>query len=247
MVNFPQFEVKRADKISTPGMIDAQIINSLLTSDLVIADLTSLNPNAFYEIGIRHMAQKPIIHMQAAEEKIPFDVSLFRSIKYSLLRPRDLRDAQAALRSQIEAVLADGYRVDNPVTRTRGVVEFEKDATSGERVLLDQMRAMDNRLSRLENGVSPPSSLEVPVIELRRKDGLGTNTLTFKRRQGLSPEKIDMIMKTLIAQFGMAAELARSETSLIVAVPAIGDHSRIVFPQTAGMQDVEVIRHTNNS
>src|SRR5436190_149653 len=67
---FPEFSVVRADQISPPGMIDAQVIQHLLDSDLVIADLSRENPNAFYEIGIRHMAQRPIIHMQLADEKI---------------------------------------------------------------------------------------------------------------------------------------------------------------------------------
>lgn len=57
-------------------MIDAQIIRFLIDADLVVADLSTLNPNAFYEIGVRHMVQKPIIHMQLADGKIPFDVSL---------------------------------------------------------------------------------------------------------------------------------------------------------------------------
>src|ERR1700731_4511974 len=59
---FADFSVVRADQIAPPGMIDAQIIQHLLDSDLVIADLSKENPNSFYEIGIRHMAQKPIIH-----------------------------------------------------------------------------------------------------------------------------------------------------------------------------------------
>jgi hypothetical protein len=237
MVDFPQFAVKRADKISIPGMIDAQIINALLTADLVIADLSNLNPNAFYEIGIRHMAQKPIIHMQAADEKIPFDVSLFRSIKYSIVRPRDLREARTVLKSQIDAVLASGYRVDNPVTRTRGVVEFEKDATSGERVLLDQIRGIESRLSRFESGFMRP----VPIDT----DSIATTTITFRNRRGLTPKQIETIKKTLTAQFGIAPEVSRSSTNLVVAVPAYGESSRIIFPRSSDMKDVEIIWHDN--
>jgi hypothetical protein len=79
LANFPEFDVKRADHDARPGLIDVQMINALLNAELVIADLSLLNPNAFYEIGIRHMAQKPIIHMQLAAEKPPFDVSLILS------------------------------------------------------------------------------------------------------------------------------------------------------------------------
>src|SRR5438105_4413433 len=76
MDEFEEVTVKLAADDARPGQIDAQIISDLLKADLVIADLTGLNPNVFYEIGIRHMAQKPIIHMQLASQKIPFDVSL---------------------------------------------------------------------------------------------------------------------------------------------------------------------------
>ncbi len=155
MADFPDFETKRADQIAAPGMIDAQVIDALLTADLVIADLTTLNPNAFYEIGIRHMAQKPIIHMQVTEEKIPFDVSLYRAIKFSRQRPVDLRAAQSALRIQVQAVLADGYQVENPVTRTRGIVQLEQHATPETQLLHGQMKAMQEQIDRLQSGFRP--------------------------------------------------------------------------------------------
>jgi len=149
MAGFPEFETKRADHITTPGMIDAQIINALLNADLVIADLSKDNPNAFYEIGIRHMAQKPIIHMQLVAENIPFDVQLYRAIKYSRARPADLRSAQNTLRAQVEAALAPDYQVENPVTRTRGVVQISEHATPAQQVLFDQFNAMQNEMKEL--------------------------------------------------------------------------------------------------
>jgi len=152
MQAFPDFVTKRADQIAVPGMIDAQIINALLTAELVIADLSTLNPNAFYEIGIRHMAQKPIIHMQLADEQTPFDVNLYRAIKYSRLRTRDVATARAALSEQLSAVLANDYQVDNPITRTRGTVKLQEEATSSQRVLMEQIKSLDARLATMERG-----------------------------------------------------------------------------------------------
>ena len=238
MEDFQQFEIKRADKISTPGMIDAQIINALLNADLVIADLSSLNPNAFYEIGIRHMAQKPIIHMQAIEEKIPFDVSLFRSIKYSIQRPRDLRDARAALKSQIEAVLASSYRVDNPVTRTRGVLELEKDATSGEKVLFEQMRAMERRLMELEN-VSPPS-------RGGRSPNQGLQLIKFTFPREITDEQVSAIGQVLTARYGFASLLAGGLRYRAFGVPAMlgtsisEDYRRLVEMLPASLTEAQI-------
>ncbi len=41
--------------------------------DPVVADLTGLNANAFYELGIRHSAEKPVIHIAKAHTPLPFD------------------------------------------------------------------------------------------------------------------------------------------------------------------------------
>src|SRR5262252_8439207 len=40
----PEFKVERVDKLSHPRLIDAQVIQKLLTAELLIADLTGLNP-----------------------------------------------------------------------------------------------------------------------------------------------------------------------------------------------------------
>ena len=147
---FVDFLVVRADQIAPPGMIDAQVIQYLLESELVIADLSRENPNAFYEIGIRHMAQRPIIHMQLADEKVPFDVSLYRTLKFSRTRPSDLKKARDELKRAVEAVLADDYKVDNPITRARGQIRLEEEATPSQKVLMEQIRAIQYRLDSMD-------------------------------------------------------------------------------------------------
>jgi hypothetical protein len=150
MNDFPNFTVKRADEDPRPGLIDAHLINDLLVADLVIADLSFLNPNAFYEIGIRHMAQKPIIHMQLAEETIPFDLSLYRAVKFSRLQFHELETAKAELRKVVAAVLADGYQVENPVTRARGKVQLDEHATPEIKVLANEVEALREQIRSVE-------------------------------------------------------------------------------------------------
>jgi len=66
-------EPKRADDPEI-GLIMTSIIEQMFEADLVVADLTNHNPNVFYELGIRHCAQKPTIHLLAAGDSIPFDL-----------------------------------------------------------------------------------------------------------------------------------------------------------------------------
>src|SRR6266508_5496085 len=48
----------RADEIVHSGLIDVPMYEQLLNADVVIADLSTSNKNAFYELGVRH-ALKP--------------------------------------------------------------------------------------------------------------------------------------------------------------------------------------------
>jgi len=152
--HFKDFEVTRADKISNPGQITTQVITSLLDAELVIADLTTLNPNAFYEIGIRHTIQLPIIHMHLDGQRIPFDIAPFRSIKFSRRRPADIRAARTALFAAVQEAAKEDHEVDNPVTFSRGKVEFEKTATPTERLLTDQLGQVRDRLEFIENHIA---------------------------------------------------------------------------------------------
>jgi hypothetical protein len=67
----------RADEIVHSGLIDLPMYEQLLTADVVIADLSTSNKNAFYELGVRH-ALRPHTTIVIAEDGIkafPFDVN----------------------------------------------------------------------------------------------------------------------------------------------------------------------------
>src|SRR5208337_2170558 len=147
MATFHDFHVKRADHEARPGLIDVQMINDLLNAELVIADLSLLNPNAFYEIGIRHMTQKPIIHMQLATERTPFDVSLYRAIKFLRARFKDIEKAKEDLRLFVRAVLAPDYQPENPVSNAIGRLKLEQSATPEMRVIMEEIEQLKNELN----------------------------------------------------------------------------------------------------
>ncbi|MBY5362618.1 hypothetical protein HFO97_22255 [Rhizobium leguminosarum] len=148
--HFPEFRVSRADRMPQPGQITTQVITALLEAELVIADLSTLNPNAFYEIGIRHTIQKPIIHMHLENQRIPFDVAAVRSVKFARRRPSDLRAARTQLVAMVKEAIDPEHLIDNPVTFSRGVVQFAENATPSDRLLLDQIAMLTERLDRME-------------------------------------------------------------------------------------------------
>ena len=58
------------------------IIERINSSDLVIAVLTDLNPNVWYELGIRHSLKNGTLMLIEETQRIPFDISAFGLVKY---------------------------------------------------------------------------------------------------------------------------------------------------------------------
>lgn len=70
-------DCKRADEIPHSGVIDVPMYEQLLTADVVVADLSTANKNAFYELGVRH-ALRPhttIVICEDGAQSFPFDVN----------------------------------------------------------------------------------------------------------------------------------------------------------------------------
>jgi hypothetical protein len=77
-------EALRADDVFAPGIIIQDIIEGLVRAHIVIADITPLNANVFYELGYAHALDKQTILLVERNEdgRLPFDVSGYRVIFY---------------------------------------------------------------------------------------------------------------------------------------------------------------------
>jgi hypothetical protein len=111
---------KRADQIDRAGLITQQIFECLAKARISIADLSFNNPNAFYELGIRHMCKLPTVQLIRKGDRIPFDVAQGRTIKidmgdvYSVIE--SVESAKKELRQYLKHALSSDYKgEDNPV------------------------------------------------------------------------------------------------------------------------------------
>lgn len=102
-----RLEAVRSDKIHDTDKIDQTIINLLASADLVIADLSDHNPNAFFELGYRTALRKPVIHIVEEGTALPFDVLGVRTIFYDLKDPDKIDSCKARLAETIDAVSLD--------------------------------------------------------------------------------------------------------------------------------------------
>ncbi len=119
---FTNYELIRADEICYSGSIDKDMYKLLLEADLVIADITTENANAIYELGVRH-ALRPastIIIKRKDKSKLPFDIGHLRIIEYHNLEgnknAKNVEKLKHDLRIFIKGDEEQGEKfVDSPV------------------------------------------------------------------------------------------------------------------------------------
>lgn len=73
----------RADQTYSPGLVVADIQNQIAISRVVIAEITPINANVYYEVGYADALKKPVILIADKRIKeLPFDVRPYRTIFY---------------------------------------------------------------------------------------------------------------------------------------------------------------------
>jgi hypothetical protein len=78
----------RADAdIFGTGKIMDQVWSGINSARVLVAELTSRNPNVFYELGLAHALKKPVVLVSAREEDVPFDLQHIRVIYYDTSDP----------------------------------------------------------------------------------------------------------------------------------------------------------------
>ncbi|HEX8144056.1 MAG TPA: TRAFs-binding domain-containing protein [Pyrinomonadaceae bacterium] len=109
----------RADEIRHSGIIDVPMYQELLTADVVIADLSTANPNALYELGIRH-ALRPQTTIVISESKLPYPFDLNHVVITGYTHLGDAIDFDEVVRfrqvlgNTLDAVLQE-KNTDSPV------------------------------------------------------------------------------------------------------------------------------------
>jgi len=131
-----KYDVRRADEIDEPGMITSQVLGAVQECPLVVADLTTHNPNVLYELAVRHAIEKPIIHaIEPKLSKIPFDIAGFRTIEFDLTDPDSIESAVEQLKKQAEQAEKGNFG-ETPV-RLANIMRRSKE-DSNDTVLLKQ-------------------------------------------------------------------------------------------------------------
>ena len=170
------FEVSRADDLQNSQNIMKTIIQSIGTSDLIVADLTDSNPNVYYELGVAHTLNKAVILLTQDIDDLPFDIRSYSTIQYTN-HFADIARARDELLDRARGFLSGSSEFGSPISDSLGVpVEAflqkskDNDGASGVPDATDEAGILDH-LSDLELGVE---KLEECIVNI----GLKTNEVS---------------------------------------------------------------------
>ena len=105
-------------EIIDAGNIREDMFSLILEADLVVADISLLNANVFYELGIRHALRRKhtvLIRDRDSADSPPFDILTDRYLKYALDSTAAKEDSLRQLVAMIQATQNTYRDTDSPV------------------------------------------------------------------------------------------------------------------------------------
>jgi tetratricopeptide (TPR) repeat protein len=141
----------RADEIMHSGVIDSEMYEMLLRADLVIADISTGNVNAVYELGVRHaLRPNSTLIMKEQDGRLYFDLSHTNTFQYEHLGKdigaREAARAKRDLKQLIAEVMA-AQKPDSPVYTFLPKLQQPRLSKEEYADLLDDTEAIQERLS----------------------------------------------------------------------------------------------------
>ena len=175
----------RADEIQHSGTIDLPMYEWLLNADLVVADLSTYNVNAVFELGVR-FALRPHATIIVAEELFqnPFDFSHIAIRRYKHLGEdigaKEARRFRDELKAAITAIAAE-RRIDSPIY-----------------TFLPNLRPPVDQGALDEEALAPFAPVPVPVPTPAAADATPPLSTLLTRDAGADTEAVDLNTKQLL-------------------------------------------------
>lgn len=151
VLNSFNFGYTVAHRMVDAGSITKQVISELIESDLVICNLTNLNPNVMYELAVRHAVRKPVVCIALKGTKIPFDIQDDRVIFYE----NDMQGAME-LRFRLEQMVPSALEdivPDNPIyraTESEAIMQKAQGESSSDEFILRAVERLERKVHGLD-------------------------------------------------------------------------------------------------
>ena len=157
-------------KIRTGAFIK-DILTQLNQADVVLADLTDMNANVFYELGVRHTLRNRTILVSQTMDDVPSDLKQYGVIIYDTT-PKGVAEYKNKIKDVLKDIRDKPSRSDNPISdylNLKSIVTDPFEAKSIEKKLFAlvsecsyNLRVIDSVLESLNS-----NSKSIPIMRFQ--------------------------------------------------------------------------------
>jgi len=181
------------------GVILGRIVSNLHDQPIVVVDVSGLNPNVFFELGMRLTFDKPTVVIKDDATRYPFDASPIEYIPYpSDLRHSPLMTFKAKLQNAIRKTAEAGANPDNKsFLKHFGSVQAGKlgeSQTLSTSLVLEEIRSLKGLIRRKDE---PFSAFHSRPSEKKPRKG------TVKVIFNLSEDAAQQVHDALSLEYGL--------------------------------------------
>lgn len=198
-----EYDFSHAGEEENQQNILKDIIQPIFEADIIIADLTGLNANVMYELGIAHtFNKKTIVITKDNLSTLPFDLKQYRAKDYTT-HFKKFAELVDYLKSNLEGAISGRVSYGNPVKdflslenielkdwyeekpsvviedeTDKGFLDFLTDIEIHSEVLYTDIQTMSDEMIEMSTGISRSTS----EIDKVNKTG-GSGTAAFVRKE----------------------------------------------------------------
>ena len=177
------FEAVRADKNPKTDFIVIEIIRQIVECEIAICDLSSRNPNVFYELGLRQAFDLKTVLIKDEQTPRPFDISGLRTLEYkSTLRVDEVRNSVDELSKAITSTYEQKEKDGNSLIQLLSVMTPAKipdDIQLGNdtSIILNEIRNLRLDMQQIQN--NSHSVVYRPLIHLPNGEMVKLGTMLY--------------------------------------------------------------------
>lgn len=182
--------IQRADDISKSTNILEDIVDNIVKSDIIIADLTYKNPNVFYELGRAHQLNKWMIQIAQEGEKLPFDLQQIRTIFYKP-NEMDLQKLKEQIIKFIKSFKKEKY-INDVIENFRKSIEYREAINHARYIMENEESITKSQLIKIAKATQENNQIYGSYVVQEILEPL------FKKQKALLPD----YLRNRLIQYG---------------------------------------------
>ncbi|PSU95090.1 hypothetical protein [Photobacterium kishitanii] len=167
----------RADETKNTNLIQLDILKNVIQSSIAICDMSSKNPNVFYELGLRQAFDLPTVLLKDDITEAPFDINGLRYCNYN--HQMKHRDVKSAI-DKLSEMLIDTYSKKDNKAEVNSLIrllelaspaEVPQNSMSGKEreeaqirlkldTLIDSVNQVQKKIQIIEGGLALPLEIK---------------------------------------------------------------------------------------